>query len=387
MEHRVLVITTVSGFLWQFERNTVELLKKEGAEIHYASNFQRPAYEFEESFFEENGIRTHHVPIEKLPWKIIRNLRALKRLTEIIRSEKIDTVHCHNPVGGLLGRLAALLSGSRTAVIYTAHGFHFYKGAPVKNWLLYYTAERLLARFTDALVTINEEDEGWARSFRLKRGGRVFRIPGVGVDTRRYAPRPELRKEARLRMGVMEEEFCLLTAALLDPEKNHETVLKMLAGLKGQAAFPVRYVICGDGPHRPALEERVREYGLEDQVTFLGFRRDLEVLLQGADLFLFPSLREGLGMAALEAMACGVPVAAARNRGTVEYVRHEENGFLCEGEDPEAFRDAVLLMQAEPSLRAAMGQRAAEDSLAFGRERAAEAMEGIYRMTLGGVGV
>ena len=122
MERRVLVITTVSGFLWQFERNTVELLKKEGAEIHYASNFQRPAYEFEESFFEENGIRTHHVPIEKLPWKIIRNLRALKRLTEIIRSEKIDTVHCHNPVGGLLGRLAALLSGSRTAVIYTAHG-------------------------------------------------------------------------------------------------------------------------------------------------------------------------------------------------------------------------------------------------------------------------
>lgn len=387
MEHRVLVITTVSGFLWQFERNTVELLKKEGAEIYYASNFQRPAYEFEESFFEENGIRTHHVPIEKLPWKIIRNLRALKRLTEIIRSEKIDTVHCHNPVGGLLGRLAALLSGSRPAVIYTAHGFHFYKGAPVKNWLLYYTAEWLLARFTDALVTINEEDEGWARSFRLKRGGRVFRIPGVGVDTRRYAPRPELRKEARLRMGVMEEEFCLLTAALLDPEKNHETVLKMLAGLKGQAAFPVRYVICGDGPHRPALEERVREYGLEDQVTFLGFRRDLEVLLQGADLFLFPSLREGLGMAALEAMACGVPVAAARNRGTVEYVRHGENGFLCEGEDPEAFRAAVLLMQAEPSLRAAMGQRAAEDSLAFGRERAAEAMERIYRMTLGGVGV
>lgn len=387
MEHRVLVITTVSGFLWQFERNTVELLKKEGAEIHYASNFLRPAYEFEESFFEENGIRTHHVPIEKLPWKIIRNLWALKRLTEIIRSEKIDTVHCHNPVGGLLGRLAALLSGSRPAVIYTAHGFHFYKGAPVKNWLLYYTAERLLARFTDALVTINEEDEGWARSFRLKRGGRVFRIPGVGVDTRRYAPRPELRKEARLRMGVMEEEFCLLTAALLDPEKNYETVLKMLAGLKGQAAFPVRYVICGAGPHRPALEETVREYGLEDQVTFLGFRRDLEVLLQGADLFLFPSLREGLGMAALEAMACGVPVAAARNRGTVEYVRHGENGFLCEGEDPEAFRDAVLLMQAEPSLRAAMGQRAAEDSLAFGRERAAEAMERIYRMTLGGVGV
>ena len=130
MRHRVLIITTVSGFLWQCEKNTVELLKREGAEIHYASNFYRPAYEFEESYFEENGIRTHHVPIEKLPWKILRNLRALKRLTEIIRSEGIDAVHCHNPMGGLLGRLAALLSGRRTAVIYTAHGFHFSKGAP-----------------------------------------------------------------------------------------------------------------------------------------------------------------------------------------------------------------------------------------------------------------
>lgn len=189
-----------------------------------------------------------------------------------------------------------------------------------------------------------------------------------------------------MRMGVGEDEFCLLTAALLDPEKNHETVFKMLAELKGRAAFPVRYVVCGDGPHRPALEAKAREYGLEEQVAFLGFRRDLEVLLQGADLFLFPSLREGLGMAALEAMACGVPVAAARNRGTVEYVRHGENGFLCEGESPEAFRDAVLLMQADPSLRAAMGRRAAEDSRAFGRERSAEAMEQIYRMTLGGAG-
>lgn len=381
MKHRVLIITTVSGFLWQFEKNSVEILKKTGAEIHYASNFQHPAYEFDESFFDENGIRTHHIPIEKLPWKLGRNFRALVRLAGIIRRERIDTVHCHNPVGGLLGRLAAQMSGRKPAVIYTAHGFHFYQGAQVKNWALYYTAERLLARCTDALITINEEDRNYARRFRLKKGGNVFRIPGVGVDTRRYAPQPKLREEARRRMGVKEDEFCLLTAALLDPEKNHETVLKMLVGMKGKTAFPFRYVICGEGPHRHALEEMTREWGLEEQVTFLGFRTDLDVLLQGADVFLFPSLREGLGMAALEAMACGVPVAAARNRGTVEYIRNGENGFLCEGRRAEDFWDAVLLLQAEPALRKALGNRAVRDSLGFSRERAAEAMERIYKAT------
>ena len=380
MKHRVLIITTVSGFLWQFEKNSVEILKKAGAESHYASNFQHPAYEFDPSYFEKNGIRIHHIPIEKLPWKLGRNFRALVRLAAIIRRENIDTVHCHNPVGGLLGRLAARLSGRRPAVIYTAHGFHFYQGAPARNWLLYYTAERFLARCTDVLITINKEDEECARRFRLKRGGNVFRIPGTGVDTRRYMPRPWLREEARRRMGVKKDEFCLLTAALLDPEKNHETVLRMLAGLEEKTELPIRYVICGDGPHRRVLEELTRKWGLEDQVIFLGFCTDLEVLLQGADVFLFPSLREGLGMAALEAMACGVPVVAARNRGTVEYVRNGENGFLCEGRSPEDFRDAVLLLQSEPALREAAARRAAGDSLAFGSGRTEKAVEQIYRM-------
>lgn len=379
MRHRVLIITTVSGFLWQFEKNSVDILKKAGAEIHYASNFQNPAYEFDSSYFEENGIRTHHIPIHKLPWKFGKNFRALVRLTEIIRQEEIDTVHCHTPVGGLLGRLAAVLSGRRLKVIYTAHGFHFYQGAPAKNWILYYTAERFLARFTDALVTINREDEERAGRFRLKKGGRVFRLPGVGVDVDRYMPRPKLRTEARRRMGAGEEEFCLLTAALLDPEKNHETVLRMLSGLKEKISFPIRYVVCGEGKHRHVLEKLTRELGLEDQVTFLGFRTDLEVLLQGADVFLFPSLREGLGMAALEAMACGVPVAAARSRGTVEYIRNGENGFLCEGRCPDDYRDAVLLLQAEPALREAAGRRAVRDSCGFSRERSAEVLERIYR--------
>ena len=158
MKHRVLIITTVSGFLWQFEKNTVEILKEQGAEIHFASNFSSPAYQFPQDYFQENGIFPHPVSIQKSPYKIIKNFRALKSLLEIIRKEDIDTLHCHTPVGGVLGRLAARFSPKKPKVIYTAHGFHFYQGAPLKNWLLYYPAEWFLARYTDILVTINHED-------------------------------------------------------------------------------------------------------------------------------------------------------------------------------------------------------------------------------------
>ena len=182
MTHKVLIVTTVSGFLWQFEKNTVEILKSRNAQIHYASNFENPAYVFDQGYFEDKGIVTHPIPIQKSPYQIKENFRALKSLIKIIEKEEIDTLHCHTPVGAVLGRLAARLSKRKVTVIYTAHGFHFYKGAGLKNWLLYYQAERFLARYTDILVTINREDEKRARSF-LKRDRRPDRPWGLGAES------------------------------------------------------------------------------------------------------------------------------------------------------------------------------------------------------------
>lgn len=379
MKHRVLMITTVSGFLWQFERNTVELLQEAEAEIHFASNFDRPAYAVREGYFEENGIWLHPIPIEKSPLSVRANLRALRELRRIIRREQIDTIHCHTPMGGVLGRLASLAAGRKIPVIYTAHGFHFYKGAPLQNWLLYYPAERILARMTDSLVTINHEDEQAAGRFSLRRKGKVCRIPGVGVDTEKYAPRPELRREARKRLGVSEQEFCLLTAALLDREKNHATVLEMIRNSPEVSGRPICYCICGEGPYRGKLQKLAEAYGIRDQVQFLGYRNDLDVLLQGADLFVFPSLREGLGMAALEAMACGIPVAGAVSRGTLEYIKPGENGFLCRGSVPEDFARAAEALAEDPEMGRRMGAAAREESLRFDKKKAKGCMERIYQ--------
>lgn len=377
MTHKVLIVTTVSGFLWQFEKNTVEILKSRNAQIHYASNFENPAYVFDQGYFEDKGIVTHPIPIQKSPYQIKENFRALKGLIKIIEKEEIDTLHCHTPVGAVLGRLAARLSKRKVTVIYTAHGFHFYKGAGLKNWLLYYQAERFLARYTDILVTINREDEKRARSFSLRDSGWVMKIPGVGVDREKFRVQFEKRQEARQALGLGSGELCLLTAALLDKEKNYQTVLKALEKLKD---LPFRYYICGEGPYRQALEEQTARLGLEEKVIFLGFRKDLDFLLQGADIFLFPSVREGLGMAALEAMACGVPVIGADNRGTREYIRHGENGLLCPPRNAEDFATAIHILYKNPILRRKMAVKARKDSWRFGQEESRLYMEQVYKI-------
>ena len=194
MTHKVLIVTTVSGFLWQFEKNTVEILKEQKAQIHYASNFEHPAYDFEPSYFNKQNIRLHPIPIQKSPYRIRENFQALKSLINIIQKEEIDTLHCHTPMGSVLGRLAARFCKREVKVIYTAHGFHFFKGAGLKNWLLYYQAARFLARYTDILVTINKEDEKRARRFSLKDAGWVMKIPGVGVDRERFRVQPGNRQ-------------------------------------------------------------------------------------------------------------------------------------------------------------------------------------------------
>lgn len=185
---KALILTTTSGFLSQFELNNVRILQEKGYQVHYATNFGVPVYEVKDKTLVNMGVILHHISIEKSPSRIKKNIWAYKELKRIIDREEIDVVHCHNPVGGLLGRLAAHMSKRKPYVIYTAHGFHFFAGAPKKNWILYYPVEKYLARFTDIIITINHEDYDRASKFKYKKDGHAAIIPGVGVDTTRYTP-------------------------------------------------------------------------------------------------------------------------------------------------------------------------------------------------------
>lgn len=345
MKKQVLILTTTHDFLGKFELNNVKILQQMGCEVHYAANMEEPGYLSDEQRLKELGIILHHIDIARSPFLWKENQKALRQVLEILRMYHIEMIHCHTPVGGVLGRLAGhLFREWPVCVIYTAHGFHFYKGAPLQNRIIYYHVEKLLARYTDVLITINEEDCRSACRLHLKRGGSVYKIPGIGLDPERFHPlTKEERISCRKKLGISREDFFLVSVGELNGNKNQEVVLKALEIIrKKEGLGHLIYGICGDGVYREFLERRIREMHLQNHVKMFGFCRNVPEILGCADASVFPSKREGLGMAGLEALAMGIPVLASDNRGTREYMEHGKNGYVCRFDDAGGFAQGIV---------------------------------------------
>ena len=324
--NKALIITTTSGFLSQFELNNVRLLQKKGYQVHYATNFGVPIYEVKDETLRNMGVVLHHISIEKNPFKIKKNIWALRELIRIIDREEVDVVHCHNPNGGVLGRLAAALSKRKPYVIYTAHGFHFFQGAPLKSWLFYYPVEKFLARFSDVIITINHEDYALAKKkFHAKK---TYYLPGIGIDLEKFhVGNAEDIEKKRQELGLHPKDIFLLSVGELSDRKNHVVVIEAMKHLV-QNYPQLKYFICGQGEKKQELQQLIRKYHLEDHVKLLGFRTDVAELCQAADVFVFPSKQEGLPVALMEAMACGVPVVCSRIRGNTDLVEDEKCLFM-----------------------------------------------------------
>ena len=252
----------------------------------------------------------------------------------------------------MLTRLAAGDARRRGGkVFYTAHGFHFYKGAPLVNWLLYYPVERLLSRRTDLLLTINSQDYRRAKTFHAKR---TELVNGVGIDLSRFREAsPEQKAQVRTELGLKEVDIFAFTAGNLDPGKNHKTLLHAMKQLNDPS---FHLVLAGNGPLYGELEALARELGLEKQLHLLGFRRDVFRLSSAADMFLFSSQREGLSVSLMEAMACGLPIVASSVRGNTDLIDPGQGGFLVEPNDAAGFADAIRRILAQPGIREQMKQ-------------------------------
>jgi len=382
LEKNILILATTNDFLLKFERDNVALLQSMGYTVHYAANLREPQYLSDVQAIRQAGVIPHHIPIARSPYLVGDNYQALEEVLELLKRWNICAIHCHTPVGGLVGRLAGKLSSQGPVVVYTAHGFHFYRGAPLYNRLAFYPVEHSLARFTDILVTINDEDYRAARKLPLKRGGQVCRLPGVGLDRRVFFPlSPQRRAALRQELGIAPTDFFLLSVGELNLNKNHQVVLEALSILKARGALGgIRYGICGEGFSRPRLEREIQERGLQRIVELYGYRRDVESFLGCADATVFPSRREGLGMAGLESLAMGVPVIAADNRGTREYMVFGKNGLIYPWDDPGGFaRGITLLRGMDPSRREALSRRCVTSVAPFDRTLARSAMEAVYQ--------
>lgn len=374
---QVLLVATVGGFVPQFELNNVKLLRELGCNIHYAANFDYSVYSVTDELLTTHGIIKHQLDIAKSPFNLKANYHAYKKLKEIIDKNNIQLVHCHTPVGGLVARLAAAASHSKPKVVYTAHGFHFYKGAPIINWCAYYLVERFLARKTDVIVTINQEDYNRACEFNLRNGGKVYKIPGVGLNLERFRKNDNLdaRKDKAEFTGDRPDSIKLVTVAELNKNKNHQVVIKALASLGRDDIY---YDIYGEGPYKQHLSKLICELNMEKYIKIRGYIKEPEVILRKADIFVFPSIREGLGMAALEAMASGIPVIAKDNRGTREYMKNENNGLICIQGTVKEYGQAISRLADSKEERMVMGRNAIVTAEKFALKHTEETMRVVY---------
>lgn len=323
-----------------------------GIEFHIAGNWGYASDAERKQDEEKYGIRIHQVDIERSPYSL-KNIAAYKHIVSIIQDEQIDCIHCNTPVGGLLGRLAGKKCKVKK-VIYQAHGFHFYKGAPLTNWLIYYPIERWLARMTDALVTINKEDFEQAKYFRLRKNGQAYYVPGVGIEPARYIADPSVRESKRAELGLAMDAVMLISMGDLIDRKNYPTAIQAVA--KADDAN-LQYFICGKGSAEKDLQDLAEKLGVGKQVHFLGYRADVRELLHAADIFLFTTKQEGLARSLMEAMASGLPCVVSNIRGNVDLIEGGEGGFLCETEDVNAYASALQKLAVEPALREKMQKR------------------------------
>jgi glycosyltransferase involved in cell wall biosynthesis len=319
------------------------------------------------------GIKLHHVDLVRTPYSF-DNIKAYKQLVELIKREKIDYIHCNTPTGGILGRLAGKKCGVK--VIYQAHGFHFYKGAPKKNWLLYYPVEKILARYyTDAIITINKEDFELAKKkFKCRKNGKVYYVPGVGIDISSYG-KAENRELKRKELGLNSDEVAVISMGELSLNKNYDTAIRAIAKTKNRN---IKYFICGQGSEYERLKLLAEELGVENEVRFLGFRDDIKDLLSATDIFLHTSKREGLPRSSMEAMASGLPCVLSKIRGNVDLFEGETGGFLSEAMDVDAYAEKIDILAGDSELRKEMGRNNLIAVKKFDIQSVVEELRNIY---------
>lgn len=389
---KALLVTTVSGFIPQFEMNNVKTLQEMGYEVHYAANYHTPSYGKDNHRLDGTGIVRHQIDFVRSPFKV-ENIAIYRQLCELMRQERFDLVHCHTPMGAVMARLAA--HATHTApVVYTAHGFHFYQGASLVSWLCYYPMERFLSRYTDQLICINQED--YHRASKSFHARHTDYVPGVGINLERVLPYDKKRAEAKkMSLGLPMDKTILISSGELIKRKNHETAIRAIAKLKEEAQtvssdpLNIQYVICGHGKLENYLRDLTQELGVSDVVTFLGYREDMIELYQIADVFLFPSYQEGLPMALLEAMANGLPVICSDIRGSRDLMDEclsETNSLeFCSGgimvkkaDDIDGYCHAISHMLSAPQTLKEMGAVNVYKSLAFGSQTVTASVKKIY---------
>ena len=331
-----ILFTSHTANFQKFNRPFMRMLRQQGWEVHYASMGEEKIHDCDRQFV---------VPFMRSPFKL-RNIVAYRQLKRIIDREQYDVIHTHTPVGSVITRLAARRARRRgTQVIYTAHGFHFFTGAPLINWLTYYPIERVMARYTDVLITINQEDYDRAKKqFKTQ----VLYVPGVGVDPQKFGVTLDhkAKRALRAKLNLGPSDFVITYVAEISKRKNQSWLVDTLRTTLQQNSTIHLLLVGGDSLHGK-IQQKVSVYGLEKQVHFLGYRNDIPSLLGISDLYVSSSTQEGLPVNVLEALMSRLPIVSRGCRGVVELL---DLVGISPANDATAFKAAVESHKAHRSL-------------------------------------
>lgn len=364
---KALIISTVSRQFFLFEQVNIKVLRELGYEIHGAANFSD-----RNERLKEVNIIEHNVNFSRNPLSI-RNFFAFKKLFLILRENNFDLIHAHSPVGGVYGRLAAKLCNV-PQIIYTAHGFHFFKGAPKRNWLLYYPIEKMLSYLTDKVIVINEEDYKLAKS--KFRSNKMNFVSGVGVNYSKFRPISiEKKVEKRRQLGFTKNDCILIYVGELSQRKNQSVLIDAMADIVKKNP-KVTLLLVGKGKLFSKYQERINSLNLQKNVHLLGYRNDIVDLMQIADIAISSSLQEGLPVNLMEAMGVALPLIVSNCRGNRDLVN--DNGIIIYRNTVKEWEKSIIALLNSPSKMKEFGVNSLNQATNFSEEQIRKKMKEIY---------
>lgn len=376
------MMATTAAMIEQFNKNNILILEEMGYEVHVLGNFLEGNPISDERLDEfKNWIEVHHgkwfhYPSTRVVTDYRNNRKAYKFTVSLIEKYKYEFIHCHTPLGSVIARIAA--HKTHTKIIYTAHGFHFFKGAPIKNWLFYYPVECFLSKWTDILILINKED--YQRAKRRFYAKKTVYIPGVGIDLNKF----DIKNGSKIRekYEIPDDAVLLLSVGELNDNKNHESVIRALADIirENNIKKEIYYIIAGQGYLKEKLELLIAELVLTEKIFLVGFCEEISDFYSAADIFVLPSYREGLSLALMEAMAGTLPVACGRIRGNTELI-DENGGVFFEPDDVRSIKRALVsLLLEDRELLHAKGTHNLMKIRKYSSKRVNEIMKVIYEI-------
>ncbi|MCI1690193.1 MAG: glycosyltransferase [Leuconostoc mesenteroides] len=348
MTKKVLMLAAKANMIQQFNHRNIKILQNLGYEVHVATNmvdFGSMSAEENERFkqwMNGNKIVAHQVDFERRMGSLKGNIRSIKQLRQIFKKNDFAFIHVHSPLGSILGRLVA--KQFKVPTIYTAHGFHFFKGGPKSGWLIFYPLEWFFSFITDTLITINNEDYELAKKHMHAK--KTIKINGIGVDVESAwrvtdKEKATARKKLRKELSIPDEAFLISSVGELSDRKNHKVVLEALRMMEPQERKNIYYIIAGTGVNGTLLEELAGSFGYNTNFKLLGYRSDIHAINYASDISVLPSLREGLGIAGLDATIDGTYLIATNKGGVSDYVYKNENGVLFNANRPNELKELI----------------------------------------------